>query len=219
MNDMHQIGGRFRGALLATAFVAMAMLIGCGSGSVPPDAPSGGQTGGGATSQPASTSSGAVAPKPAVVATDDSAPMTGERWAADGVSWILPEGWSIDPKPVSMRFVTVVKSSGDAPEVAVTRFPGDVGGLPLNINRWLGQVGLPSVSPAEAIAMVQVVPGAEVPGVSVADLHNEASDQRLVVYIVPGATETLFFKVFGGSASVGAVFDEVGTMAKSTRLE
>ena len=34
-------------------------------------------------------------------------------------------------------------------EIAVTVFPGNVGGLTANVNRWRGQIGLAPLAPAE----------------------------------------------------------------------
>jgi cysteinyl-tRNA synthetase len=40
-------------------------------------------------------------------------------------------------------------------EVAVTVFPGTVGGLTANVNRWRGQIGLPPASEADIQAQIQ----------------------------------------------------------------
>jgi hypothetical protein len=74
-----------------------------------------------------------------------STPSTPEPSSA--TPWEVPEGWVLDPTPRQMRIATYL---ADAPsgqvEIAITRFPGDVGGVLANINRWRGQMGLGPVS-------------------------------------------------------------------------
>lgn len=64
--------------------------------------------------------------------------------------WVVPAGWSADTEPRPMRLATFIvpDESGDV-EVAITRFPGRVGGELANINRWRGQMGLVSIEGAD----------------------------------------------------------------------
>jgi hypothetical protein len=59
---------------------------------------------------------------------------------ATQVTWEVPQGWQEVETTSTMRIATFKASNGL--EVAVTAFPGDVGGLVANVNRWRGQVGL-----------------------------------------------------------------------------
>ncbi len=55
----------------------------------------------------------------------------------------VPDGWVLDPQPRTARLATLVFSSDPAlGDLAITRFPGDVGGELANVNRWRGQLGL-----------------------------------------------------------------------------
>jgi hypothetical protein len=68
----------------------------------------------------------------------------------------LPEGWTLDPTPRPMRVATyIITDPGGPVEVALTRFPGDTGGVLGNINRWRQQVGLGPVTEAELPATVR----------------------------------------------------------------
>src|SRR5690349_3907522 len=58
------------------------------------------------------------------------------------VVWDTPEGWRAVIADQPMRVATFRAGPGDGVEVSVTAFPGDVGGLLANVNRWRGQVGL-----------------------------------------------------------------------------
>ena len=63
------------------------------------------------------------------------------------MEWKLPEGWQpvADAKANNPgHYATLRIESKDKPslEMTVTKFPGTVGGLLANVNRWRGQVGL-----------------------------------------------------------------------------
>ncbi len=64
--------------------------------------------------------------------------------------WVVPEGWVFDETPRQMRVATFMAPTENGnQEVAVTRFPGRVGGELANINRWRGQLGLAPISEGE----------------------------------------------------------------------
>lgn len=67
-----------------------------------------------------------------------------------GFPWSVPESWIRDETPRQMRIATYIAptSTGDQ-EIAVTRFPGRVGGELANMNRWRGQMGLAPISETE----------------------------------------------------------------------
>lgn len=74
-----------------------------------------------------------------------STPATPEPSSA--TPWEVPDGWVLDPTPRQMRIATYIADAPSGPiEIAITRFPGDVGGVLANINRWRGQMGLEPVS-------------------------------------------------------------------------
>jgi hypothetical protein len=53
----------------------------------------------------------------------------------------LPEGWTRLPKAVEFSVATFQVADGNI-LVTLSRFPGDAGGLPANIARWRGKLGL-----------------------------------------------------------------------------
>jgi hypothetical protein len=130
--------------------------------------------------------------------------------AGGGLMWTAPAGWQ--PKTASaMRkatFVIGADSAGDpkngdasAAELAVTAFPGDVGGEAANVNRWRGQVQLAPVSDAEAVASLTRI---EANGlrIAVVDLPNPSAGIRLTGAMVPFDGATWFFKLTGPDAIV-----------------
>ncbi len=76
---------------------------------------------------------------------DSEAPEQDDSWP-----WTVPAGWQFDPEPRRMRLATyLVEDPGGQVEVAMTRFPGQVGGRLANVNRWRGQMGLAPITDGE----------------------------------------------------------------------
>jgi hypothetical protein len=69
------------------------------------------------------------------------------------MEWRLPEGWQpvADSKAAPGRYATLRIESKDKPslDLHVDKFPGAVGGLLANVNRWRGQVGLAPIEDNE----------------------------------------------------------------------
>ena len=64
-----------------------------------------------------------------------------------GFPWAVPDGWVHDVTPRQMRVATYKATVRDTEqEIAITLFPGRVGGELANINRWRGQMGLAPVT-------------------------------------------------------------------------
>jgi hypothetical protein len=63
------------------------------------------------------------------------------------LKYAKPEGWKEHPDPKGIRlYVFEIKDGNLAAEAGVSVFPGDGGGLLMNVNRWRDQVGIPHVS-------------------------------------------------------------------------
>lgn len=73
-----------------------------------------------------------------------------EQAPAAAAPWTVPERWVTVPGERPMRLATFEIPDESGPiEVAVTQFPGRVGGELANINRWRGQMGLPAAAEAD----------------------------------------------------------------------
>lgn len=78
-----------------------------------------------------------------------------------------------------MRLATyVLEGPSGAVEVAINRFPGDVGGMLANVNRWRGQVGLAPATESDLAAMIEPF---ENPGFKGSLLHIQGTEQHIVV--------------------------------------
>ncbi len=122
------------------------------------------------------------------------------------VEWTMPEAWEELPNVISMRLATF---GAGGLEIAVTAFPGDVGGLVANVNRWRGQVGLEPVDEASVEASIERVEGNErLTPVIVVDVTGSAG--RLLGTIIDvGDGHTWFVKTVGASEAVEGIREEL----------
>lgn len=111
------------------------------------------------------------------------------RWRAPG-DWRTKAG-------SSMRKGSY--SAGGA-EVAITAFPGDVGGVLANVNRWRNQVGLAPVAESE---LDRVTVPIDANGLHFIVTDAEGSSARIVTALLPWQGATWFFKLTGPSDAVG----------------
>lgn len=95
-------------------------------------------------------------PEQSESAAPEQADASAEQDTRQPGPWTVPDGWTLDPEPRQMRLATYLAPDPDGQiEVAVTRFPGQVGGELANINRWRGQMGLPPVESAELESVIE----------------------------------------------------------------
>jgi hypothetical protein len=119
------------------------------------------------------------------------------------LAWSAPDHWPSLPATTPRR-ATYVRTgeNGAAAELAVTVFPGDVGGELANVNRWRGQVQLDPVSSDTHAATVERLQVGELE-IALVDFTGGTAEMpiRLLGAIVPLGEATWFFK-FTGSPSV-----------------
>ncbi len=124
--------------------------------------------------------------------------------AGAGLAWTAPAHW-VSKGASGMRkgTFTLPGEGGATAELAITAFPGDVGGDVANVNRWRGQVQLPPQSPDEVLKSIQRL---EANGlkIGVVDMANTSAGAatRVLGAMVPFEGSTWFFKVTGPDALV-----------------
>jgi len=138
-----------------------------------------------------------AAPPAAVSAALTSVPPPGEDAAS--LRWRAPATWQV--KAVSaMRKASYAVGGA---EVAITVFPGDVGGVLANVNRWRGQAGL---APVDAAGLDSVTTQLTSNGVHFIATDAAGTGQaalRIVAVLVPWQGRTWFFKLTGPGEAVG----------------
>lgn len=127
-----------------------------------------------------------------------------------------PVGWA-EQDPGAMRKGSwKVNAGGGNAEVAVTAFPGDVGGRMANINRWRGQLGLaPATGEAyDAISIAQV---GETQG-EVIDIRSADGAKATVAVMAQRNGVSWFLKLSGDATAVTAARANLLKFAAETRL-
>jgi len=153
-----------------------------------------------APSAPASQPSTAPASAP------DMASTAVPTAKGDGLTWTAPSHWTVKPASAMRRGSFSIKGSdGAVGDLAITAFPGNVGGNLANVNRWRGQIQLPPIGEADLDkALVHL--DANGLHLDVVDLQGPAGadTQRILGAIVPYGDATWFFKLSGPDALVAS---------------
>ena len=124
--------------------------------------------------------------------------------AGPGLAWTAPSHW-VSKGAGGMRkgTYTLPGDGGASAELAITAFPGDVGGDVANVNRWRGQIQLQPQAPDEVLRSIQRI---EANGLKIGyvDMVNSAGSTptRVLGAMVPFEGSTWFFKVTGPDALV-----------------
>jgi len=122
-----------------------------------------------------------------------------ESPAAPAVNLPTPKEWQpVAPGPMQDAKYT---TAGGA-EVSVSIFPGQVGGVLANVNRWRGQLGLGAVAESDLAGMTRPLSG--LPGAVLVDLSSTDGTRRMLAAIVPRDSQTAFYKLTGIPAAVEA---------------
>ena len=141
------------------------------------------------------------APPPAAAApagTDAAGTMANTAVpTADGanLTWTAPAHWQPKAASAMRKGSYTVPAGASAGDLAITAFPGDVGGEVANPNRWRGQLQLPPASEAD-LALTRF----EQDGLKFAVVDFDNGQQRLLGAIVPFRGTTWFFKLTGPAA-------------------
>ena len=113
--------------------------------------------------------------------------------------WKTPSHWQ--DLGAGMMQLAKFKADGEggATEISVSRLGGAAGGIPPNVNRWRGQLGLGSLSNAEANALAKpfTVPTGEAKLVELS-----GGSKNMTVILVSEGGSTWFFKSMGSKAAV-----------------
>lgn len=132
--------------------------------------------------------------------------------ASAGLKYDVPEGWTATTKPLAS--VAFTKADGDkSVELTVIRLGGG-GAFAANVNRWRGQVGLPSVDEKEIESETIDVGGAPSKFV---DLRGDS--KALLAVIVPQDGVQWFVKMMGDKDLTVSQRDAFLKFARSLRFE
>jgi len=136
-----------------------------------------------------------------------------------GLAWDTPASWNTGPERPMRKATLLIPGENGAPgaELAVTAFPGDVGGNLANVNRWRQQLSLPPIAETEL--------GKALQHLHVGALHIDIVElvgpsvpsQRVIGAIVPYSGSTWFFKLTGPDTVVSQERDNFLALIRSLR--
>jgi hypothetical protein len=119
-----------------------------------------------------------------------------------GLTWTAPSHWKAKPASAMRKGSFTITGDGGEADLAITAFPGDVGGELANLNRWRGQINLSPIQQSEFEAAVQRI---EKNGLrmTIVDIAGEgAGAQRILGAMIPLGGSTWFVKLGPGPAGL-----------------
>jgi len=124
----------------------------------------------------------------------DSIPVQAEGGAS--LVWQAPVDWQNLPGNAMRKGSYAL---GGGAEVAITAFPGDVGGVLANVNRWRGQAGM---APVDEAGLGQATTGIDSNGLHFLVVDAEGGSTSVVAALLPWNGGTWFFKLTGPADAV-----------------
>lgn len=126
-----------------------------------------------------------------------------------GLVMDVPEEWTRQDPESAMRLAQFLLPgpAGDV-ELVVFRFPAGAGSVEANLERWRGQIDGEHAPAREMQVGALAITTLDLTGTYVAAVrpgspeHHDESDNRMLVAIVEGDGDTLYFKCVGPAASV-----------------
>lgn len=156
-----------------------------------------------APAAPAAAASPHAAPIAAATPAAPGAGMAGTTVAtATGaaLTWSAPAHWEAKAGSAMRKGTYLITGdAGATAELAITAFPGDVGGEAANVNRWRGQVGLPPLADAATAASLIRL---EANGLKLAVVDAAGPSSHLLGAMVPFDGGIWFFKLVGPDALI-----------------
>lgn len=201
------------------AFTGLWMLAGCGGASEPtvydvpkeeepaPRQPVGAPMAGGAVGEtpmmgerPAAGGVPAGGERPASEAMIGQAlPDGAVNVEAEQPAWEAADHWEAGPASVMRRGSYRVSGPEGAADISITTFPGDVGGLLANVNRWRGQLNL---APIDADRLPDHTRTETIHGREATIVEFDGPSQGTVTAIFEHEGDSWFFRLTGPNALV-----------------
>ncbi len=136
--------------------------------------------------------------------------------AAGALQFKTPAGWeNQQPSGIRKAQLNYTGDNGSA-TITVTVFPGDVGGLLANVNRWSGQAGLPAITARE---IPQVTTERIISNHRGTYVRLPGETQSILGGLLPFHGKTWFFKMTGDTAAVLAQENALLQFLDSVQIE
>ena len=113
-----------------------------------------------------------------------------------------PSHWQVQPAGNMLLAKYLIQQGPDVKaEITVSSFPGTVGGVFANVNRWRGQIGLSPIQESELAKATNMVVMGKSTAVIV-DIKNDAQKLGMVAASVSKSGNTWFYKLSGNAELV-----------------
>ncbi|MBI3850758.1 MAG: hypothetical protein HY298_10870 [Verrucomicrobia bacterium] len=136
--------------------------------------------------------------------------------------WNAPANWQeLPPGQMLLAKFLATGDGGTKAEITVSVFPGDVGGLLANVNRWRNQIGLTPVAQPELDKLVNAL-DATIGKAMLVDMtgtkSNDGKKARLIGAILPQGDRTWFYKILGDELVVAREKDAFIKFVQTMKL-
>ncbi|MEY2466583.1 MAG: hypothetical protein QOD03_1104, partial [Verrucomicrobiota bacterium] len=146
---------------------------------------------------------------PAVAAGTDNLPKP---------QWEIPKTWT-EEAATQMLLAKFSATDKDArADITVSSFPGDVGGLLANVNRWRRQVNLSAISEAQLSSSIKNLKVQSESGTLVELENPDGKSSGLIGVSVPHNGQTWFFKMIGDAKVVAREKDAFIQFVQNVKL-
>jgi hypothetical protein len=130
----------------------------------------------------------------------------------------IPNNWlASTPNPMRKGSWSISSADGLKAEIAVTVFPGDVGGDTANVNRWRGQLGLEKASEDQIKSEQRLITVGSLTG-KIYHLRSSDGKKSTSAIILPKDNATWFFKLTGDGSVVESTEESFLQMVTQTQL-
>lgn len=136
--------------------------------------------------------------------------------AAGALQFQTPDGWQKQPPSGIRKAELAYNGDNGSATISVTVFPGDVGGLLANVNRWRGQAGLSAITAAE---LPQVTSQRMISNHRSTYVRLPGETQSILGGLLPFHGKTWFFKMSGDTAAVLAQENALLQFLDSVQIE
>ena len=144
--------------------------------------------------------------------------MATESDSAGKPQWQVPADWTKEPATQMLLAKFSINDQGVKAEITVSSFPGDVGGLLANVNRWRGQVHLPPIDESQLANAVKSIRMQSEEGTLVELENPDGKSTGLIGVAVPHSGQTWFFKMFGDAKLVAREKDNFVKFVQTVKL-
>lgn len=169
------------------------------------------------SSAPNEESADAPASKPQVKGEMQALPgMAAFAQSASDISYTKPKTWTeIAPTSIRKANFVIDNETGKA-EISITVFPGDVGGLLANVNRWRSQIGL---EPLKVDSLGDDLESTVISNHQGYFVKLEGNTQSILGGILPFHGSTWFIKMQGSILSIDAEETNFKDFLSSIKIE